>query len=106
MPEERRRSTRFRLPRRTHVPLQAPGRCTLFTRPAASPQHVLLVRVSLVAGLCALAFAVLYLDRPGLRDATKETLGIVHLMYFTMVIVATVGYGDIVPVTARARLIA
>jgi voltage-gated potassium channel len=32
-------------------------------------------------------------------------LGIIDLMYFTMVTVATVGYGDIVPVTARARLI-
>lgn len=66
---------------------------------------MLLQRLCLVAGLCVLAFAVLYLDRDGLRDANRKVLGIVDLMYFTMVTVATVGYGDIVPVTARARLI-
>jgi voltage-gated potassium channel len=105
VPEERRRSTRFRLPRRARLPWQAPRSRTLFTRPAVSPQHILLLRVFLVAGLCVLAFVVLYLDRAGLRDATKEALDIVDLMYFTMVTVATVGYGDIVPVTARARFI-
>ncbi|MET5116029.1 ion channel, partial [Burkholderia pseudomallei] len=57
-------------------------------------------------GLCALAFLVLYLDRDGLRDWTKsEPMSIADLVYFTLVTVATVGYGDIVPVTARARLI-
>jgi voltage-gated potassium channel len=66
---------------------------------------MLLQRVALVCGLCVLAFVVLYLDRDGLRDANRKVLGIVDLMYFTMVTVATVGYGDIVPVTARARLI-
>src|SRR5690349_20091740 len=32
-------------------------------------------------------------------------MSVADLVYFTMVTVATVGYGDIVPVTARARLI-
>lgn len=105
MPQTRHKPSRFRLTRRARLPWQAPRARTLFTRPSASPQRVLLQRVALVAGLCALAFAVLYLDRDGLRDASRNVLGIVDLMYFTMVTVATVGYGDIVPVTARARLI-
>ncbi|MGF6778414.1 potassium channel family protein [Paraburkholderia sp. GAS334] len=109
MSEERRKPSRFRLSRRARLPWQAPRARTLFTRPAASPQRMLLQRLYLVTGLCLLAFAALYLDRDGLRDATreatKEALSIVDLMYFTMVTVATVGYGDIVPVTARARLI-
>ncbi|MFM0340247.1 potassium channel family protein [Paraburkholderia fungorum] len=99
------RPPRFRLPRRARLPWQAPRARTLFTRPAASPQRMLLHRIYLVLGLCVLAFAVLYLDRDGLRDANRKVLGIVDLMYFTMVTVATVGYGDIVPITARARLI-
>ena len=99
------RLRRFRLPRRARTPWQAPRARTLFTRPTASPRRVLLHRIGLVVGLCVLAFAVLYLDRDGLRDAHRKVLGIVDLMYFTMVTVATVGYGDIVPVTARARLI-
>jgi voltage-gated potassium channel len=105
VPQTRHKSPRFRLTRRARLPWQAPRARTLFTRPSASPQRVLLQRVALVAGLCVLAFAVLYLDRDGLRDASRKALGIVDLMYFTMVTVATVGYGDIVPVTARARLI-
>jgi len=104
-PKPEPRLPRFRLPRRARTPWQAPRARTLFTRPAASPQRMLLHRVYLVVGLCVLAFAVLYFDRDGLRDANRKVLGIVDLMYFTMVTVATVGYGDIVPVTARARLI-
>ncbi|WJF91552.1 potassium channel family protein [Paraburkholderia bonniea] len=105
MPQKRPKSRRFRFSRLPRGPWKAPSARTLFTRPAASPQRTLLHRVYLVAGLCVLAFSVLYLDRDGLRDANREVLGIIDLMYFTMVTVATVGYGDIVPVTARARLI-
>lgn len=104
-PNPGRRPPRLRLSRRARMPWQAPGTRTLFTRPAASPQRMLLRRLYLVIGLCVLAFTVLYLDRDGLRDANRKVLGIVDLMYFTMVTVATVGYGDIVPVTARARLL-
>lgn len=104
-PKPEPRPPRFRLSRRARTPWQAPRARTLFTRPAASPQRMLLHRIYLVVGLCVLAFAVLYIDRDGLRDANRKVLGIVDLMYFTMVTVATVGYGDIVPVTARARLI-
>ncbi len=104
-PSAQRRSLRSRL-RRARNPWQAPRARTLFTRPATSPHRTLLFRLALVVFLCALAFLVLYLDRDGLRDSTKSTpMGIADLVYFTMVTVATVGYGDIVPVTARARLI-
>jgi voltage-gated potassium channel len=105
MTQERRKPSRFRLPRRAGSSWQPPRARTLFTRPAASPQRVLLRCVYLVFGLCALAFVVLYLDREGLKDAYREVPGVIDLMYFTMITVATVGYGDIVPVTARARLI-
>ncbi|ONB68075.1 potassium transporter TrkA [Burkholderia pseudomallei] len=104
-PSEYRKSLRFRL-RNARTPWKAPRPRTLFTRPAASPLRTLTLRLALVVGLCALAFLVLYLDRDGLRDSTKsEPMSIADLVYFTMVTVATVGYGDIVPVTARARLI-
>src|ERR1700690_2018110 len=99
------KSSRFRLPRRTRSPWHAPRARTLFMRPRISPGRDLLLRLYLVIGLCAFTFFVMYIFRAGLRDTTKPTLGIVDLMYFTMVTVATVGYGDIVPVTAPARLI-
>jgi voltage-gated potassium channel len=103
--QERSKPSRSRLPRRARSPWQAPRARTLFTRPGASPQRVLLLRVYLVVGLCVLAFTVLYLDRDGLKDVHRAAPGIIDLMYFTIITVATVGYGDIVPVTARARLI-
>jgi voltage-gated potassium channel len=102
---KRGRWSRFRLPHRARSPWHAPRARTLFMRPTASPGRVLLLRLYLVIGLCVLAFVVMYTNREGLRDAAKPTLGVIDLMYFTMVTVATVGYGDIVPVTARARLI-
>ncbi|MFL9999132.1 potassium channel family protein [Paraburkholderia sediminicola] len=105
MSQERRKPSRFRLPRCPRSPWHAPRDRTLFIRPAAAPRRMLLWRLYLVTGLCVLAFAVLYLDRGGLRDAAREAPGVIDLMYFTMVTVATVGYGDIVPVTDRARLI-
>ncbi|AIO70190.1 potassium channel family protein [Burkholderia oklahomensis] len=104
-PSDYRKSLRFRL-RKARTPWTAPRPRTLFTRPAASPLRTLVFRLALVIGLCMLAFLVLYLDRDGLRDSTKSApMSIADLVYFTMVTVATVGYGDIVPVTERARLI-
>lgn len=96
-PSDQRRSLRSRL-RRAREPWQAPRVRTLFTRPATSPRRTLLFRLGAVVVLCMLAFLVLYLDRDGLRDSTKSTpMGVADLVYFTMVTVATVGYGDIVP---------
>jgi voltage-gated potassium channel len=97
----------LRLPRGTRASWRSVHKRTLFTRPGISPQRMLLRRLYIVFALCVLAFTILYLDRDGLRDSTKspgEGMGFADLIYFTMVTVATVGYGDIVPVTARARL--
>lgn len=104
MPPTRRKPYRLRLPR-LRTSWQAPRKRMLFTRPTASPRRILASRLAIVLGLCAFIFLVLYLDRGGLRDATRRTLGVIDLLYFTMVTVATVGYGDIVPVTERARLV-
>lgn len=90
------------------MPWQRVHARTLFSRPAVSPQRLLLRRIYLVLALCLLAFTILYVDREGLRDSSKgpnEVMNLVDVVYFTMVTVATVGYGDIVPVTARARLV-
>lgn len=54
--------------------------------------------------LCAIT-AILWLDRGGLRDQLDGEISFTDAVYFTMVTVTTVGYGDIVPVSTRARLI-
>ncbi|TDV07833.1 potassium channel family protein [Paraburkholderia caballeronis] len=104
MPASRHKPYRLRLPR-MRSQWRPPRSRMLFTRPSASPKRVLATRIAIVVGLCALAFVVLYLDRGGLHDPSRESLGLVDLLYFTMATVATVGYGDIVPITERARLI-
>ncbi|MDA1116864.1 MAG: NAD-binding protein [Proteobacteria bacterium] len=62
-------------------------------------------RVALVVVLFLSVLAVFWLDRDGLRDAADGVVSFIDVIYFTMVTVTTVGYGDIVPVTDRARLI-
>ena len=56
------------------------------------------------AALVGIAIAVHWLDRGGLRDNLDGVVSFLDVLYFTMVTVTTVGYGDIVPVTPQARM--
>lgn len=51
------------------------------------------------------SFCLLWFDRDGLRDNIDGHLTLSDVIYFTMITITTVGYGDIVPVSERARLI-
>ncbi len=51
------------------------------------------------------AFSLLWFDRGGLKDNIDGHLSVVDTIYFTAITITTVGYGDIVPVSDRARLI-
>lgn len=62
------------------------------------------LRVALALGLIGIALAVHWFDRDGLRDNVDGAISFVDVLYFTMITVTTVGYGDIVPVTPQARL--
>ena len=64
----------------------------------------LLWRVLLAFGLIGIALAVHWFDREGLRQSSGETVTFADVLYFTMITVTTVGYGDIVPVTQQARM--
>lgn len=61
-------------------------------------------RVLLVLALIGLAVGVHWFDRDGLRDSAGGEISLIDILYFTMISVTTTGYGDIVPVTERARL--
>lgn len=61
-------------------------------------------RVLFVIGLLALAVGVHWLDRDGLRDTADGKISFLDVVYFTMISVTTTGYGDIAPVSDRARL--
>lgn len=77
----------------------------LVRRAATPPEVTLLLRAGLVLLLVASVFVVFLLDRDGLRDQIDGHVSVSDVLYFTMVTVTTVGYGDIVPVSDRARLI-
>jgi voltage-gated potassium channel len=77
----------------------------LFASVEARPGRVLAVRAAIIFSLFAFVTFVLWLDRDGIRDMIDGELSFVDLIYFVVVSLTTVGYGDIVPVTERARLI-
>ncbi len=61
-------------------------------------------RVFAVVALVSIAVAVHWFDRDGLRDNYDEHVSFIDVLYFTMISITTTGYGDIAPVTPRARL--
>ena len=63
------------------------------------------VRAGLATALVVVAFLLLWFDREGLKDNLDGHLSFSDVIYFTMITITTVGYGDIVPVSDRARLI-
>jgi voltage-gated potassium channel len=77
----------------------------LYFHPAPSPEKRLARRIALVLGLFALVMLVFWLERGNLSDAADGHVSFGDVVYFTMVTVTTVGYGDIVPVGERARLL-
>jgi voltage-gated potassium channel len=86
----------MRLPVKRHLTLR---------RPSSLPVWLQIGwRVLFVLALFALAVAVHWFDREGLKDAADGQISFVDIIYFTMISITTTGYGDIVPVTERARL--
>jgi len=61
-------------------------------------------RVLASLGLLASVIFVHWLERAGLKDAADGHISFIDIIYFTMISVTTTGYGDIVPITERARL--
>ena len=70
-----------------------------------SPLFILATRLGIAALLFCLVFGLLWLDRDGLRDQLDGEISLTDVVYFTMITVTTVGYGDIVPVSTSARLL-
>lgn len=81
------------------------GPRVVMTPNAWPPAVVLASRLSIVLLLFFLVFVMLWLDRAGLRDQSDGEVSFTDVVYFTMITVTTVGYGDIVPVSTRARLV-
>src|SRR5688500_4988677 len=70
-----------------------------------SPEKTLLIRACLILLLLAIVIAIFWFDRDGLKDQIDGHISFSDILYFGMITVTTVGYGDIVPVSDTARLI-
>ncbi len=82
------------------------GRVSLPEQPR-SPWWELGRRLMAAAAILVGTVLLVYFDRSGYRDANDPT-GTVNLLdsiYYTTVTLSTTGYGDIAPVTDRARMI-
>jgi voltage-gated potassium channel len=69
------------------------------------PLLSLLRRVAVAAGLVVFVAMIAYLDRDGYRDVDDSPVTLLDAFYYSTVSVTTTGYGDITPVSDRARLI-
>jgi voltage-gated potassium channel len=85
-------------------PLHAPGK-RLFIGGERSVRRSLLRRAVVVFVMFFAVVLLFWFDRDGLRDNADGHLSFSDVVYFSVVTLTTVGYGDIVPVTRRARLI-
>ncbi|HYH39999.1 MAG TPA: potassium channel family protein [Azospirillum sp.] len=89
--------------RATRRPLRR-GRI-LHVRSALSPERTLAVRAGIIVLLLCTVIAIFWFDREGLKDNLDDHVSFGDILYFTMITVTTVGYGDMVPVSTSARLI-
>ncbi len=85
-------------------PIGTPGK-RLFIGGERSVRRTLAVRMIAVVLLMISVFLVFWLDRDGLRDHQDGEVSLSDVVYFSMVTITTVGYGDVVPVSRRARVL-
>jgi voltage-gated potassium channel len=77
---------------------------TLRRRSQVRPWLQFGIRMSVLLALLAFIIAFHWIERDSLKDNLDGHVSFADVIYFTMISATTTGYGDIVPVTAQARL--
>lgn len=88
----------------TDITARSRDRLSLKRRPRLPAWGTLLLRVALAFAFIGIALAGHWYGREGLRDNVDGVISFTDVLYFTMVTVTTVGFGDIVPVTVGGRM--
>lgn len=73
--------------------------------PERSPWSELGRRLLMAVGILVGTVLIVYFDRHGYSDAADGRVDLIDAIYYTTVTLSTTGYGDIAPLTDRARLI-
>lgn len=75
--------------------------------PEQSPIPALLRRLALAIFLVLIVITVIWFDRDGLFDHARDgdPLNLTDVVYFSVVSLTTLGYGDISPITTESRLL-
>lgn len=63
------------------------------------------IRMGLAFLLIAFVILIHWFDRAGLKDNYDDHVSFLDVVYFTMISITTTGFGDIAPISDRARLI-
>ena len=77
---------------------------TLRRAPRLRPWLQITIRLAVLFALLALIIGFHWVERDSLKDNLDGHVSFSDVIYFTMISATTTGYGDIVPVTDRARM--
>jgi voltage-gated potassium channel len=91
-------------PARAHRWSLDPSHMTLRRQARLRPAAQFAIRMAIMIGMIIFIIAFLWSERDSLRDSIDGKISFSDVIYFTMISATTTGYGDIVPVTDRARL--
>jgi voltage-gated potassium channel len=77
---------------------------TLRRQARLKPWAQFAIRMAIMIGMIVFIVAFHWLERDALKDQIDGHISFADVIYFTMISATTTGYGDVVPVTERARL--
>ncbi len=77
----------------------------LYSPAQASTAQRLAIRAAIVFTLIVAVIGVFIWDREGLHDQIDGEVSNIDVLYFTSITLTTVGYGDIIPISDRAKVI-
>ncbi|HVM19278.1 MAG TPA: NAD-binding protein [Egibacteraceae bacterium] len=81
------------------------GGAVALPSPPLRPARAVAKRLVIALGLVCLVTALVWFDRDSYIDDVDGAVGLLDAFYYATVTVTTTGYGDITPVTDRARLV-
>jgi voltage-gated potassium channel len=81
-----------------------PLHMTLRRRAPVRPWLQFAIRMGVLLALLLFIVAFHWLERDSLKDIHDGHVSFADVIYFTMISATTTGYGDVVPITERARL--